>query len=179
MPPLSVFLTEAQAFEESPDSRVTESLARYALQEHTSVGDGGRGALSYVLLEKPLFILAHLRRSPRAFSRFEGLSPLGDPGVALHRGEAHIEQSSGLGFGDIAFEGLNYLLAQIFGIGFHVSMIAHGSRILFFAVGWINQLNQVRNIAAHRNQLKTFSDDDLEFVEWLKASVSPKISGEE
>ena len=33
--------------------------------------------------------------------------------------------------------------------------------------------------AAHRNQLKTFSDEDLEFVEWLRAAVSPKIPGEQ
>lgn len=48
-----------------------------------------------------------------------------------------------------------------------------------YYLGWINQLNQVRNTAAHRNQLKTFSDDDLDFVDWLRASVSPKIPGEE
>lgn len=48
-----------------------------------------------------------------------------------------------------------------------------------YYLGWINQLNQVRNTAAHRNQLKTFSDDDLEFVEWLRSTVSPKIPGDE
>ena len=36
-----------------------------------------------------------------------------------------------------------------------------------YYLGWIDRLNQVRNTAAHRNQLKTFSDSDLEFVEWL------------
>ena len=48
-----------------------------------------------------------------------------------------------------------------------------------YYLGWINQLNQARNTAAHRNQLKTFSDDDLEFVDWLQAEVSPKIPREE
>lgn len=48
-----------------------------------------------------------------------------------------------------------------------------------YYLGWINQLNGARNTAAHRNQLKTFSDEDLEFVDWLRASVSPKIPGGE
>ncbi|HOF66314.1 MAG TPA: hypothetical protein PLX54_00040 [Candidatus Fermentibacter daniensis] len=48
-----------------------------------------------------------------------------------------------------------------------------------YYLDWIVQLNQVRNIAAHKNQLKTFSDDDLDFVEWLRTSVSDKIPGDE
>lgn len=47
-----------------------------------------------------------------------------------------------------------------------------------YFLSWIDRLNQVRNTAAHRNQLKTFSDDDLEFVDWLRTSVSAKIPGE-
>lgn len=48
-----------------------------------------------------------------------------------------------------------------------------------YYLAWIDQLNQVRNTAAHRNQLKTFSDEDLEFVDWLRTEVSPKIPGED
>jgi len=48
-----------------------------------------------------------------------------------------------------------------------------------YYLGWIDQLNQARNMAFHPNQLKTFSDDDLEFVGWLQSTVSPKIPGEE
>ena len=48
-----------------------------------------------------------------------------------------------------------------------------------YYLGWIDQVNQVRNTAAHRNELKTFSDEDLEFVDWLRATVSPKIPGEQ
>lgn len=42
-------------------------------------------------------------------------------------------------------------------------------------LGWIQVFNDVRNIAAHKNQMKIYTDDDLEFVEWLRTEVSPKI----
>ena len=44
-----------------------------------------------------------------------------------------------------------------------------------YYLGWINTFNELRNIAAHKNQLKTYTDDDLEFVEWLRSEVSPKV----
>ena len=48
----------------------------------------------------------------------------------------------------------------------------HGQK---FYLSWIQTFNELRNIAAHKNQLKTYSDEDLEFVEWLRAEVSPKL----
>lgn len=44
-----------------------------------------------------------------------------------------------------------------------------------YYLGWINDYNELRNIAAHKNQLKTYTDDDLEFIEWLRTEVSPKV----
>ena len=44
-----------------------------------------------------------------------------------------------------------------------------------YYLGWIHQFNELRNIAAHKNQLKTYADEDLEFVEWLRTDVSPKV----
>jgi ATP sulfurylase len=44
-----------------------------------------------------------------------------------------------------------------------------------YYLGWIQTFNELRNIAAHKNQLKTYSDDDLEFVEWLRTEVDPKV----
>ena len=44
-----------------------------------------------------------------------------------------------------------------------------------YYLGWIQTFNELRNIAAHKNQLKTYNDEDLEFVEWLRTEVSPKI----
>ena len=44
-----------------------------------------------------------------------------------------------------------------------------------YYMGWVNTFNDLRNIAAHKNQLKTYSDEDLKFVEWLRTEVSPKV----
>ena len=44
-----------------------------------------------------------------------------------------------------------------------------------YYLSWIQSFNELRNIAAHKNQLKTYSDDDLNFVEWLRTEVSPKV----
>ena len=44
-----------------------------------------------------------------------------------------------------------------------------------YYLGWVNTFNDLRNIAAHKNQLKTYTDEDLEFVEWLHTEVSPKV----
>jgi hypothetical protein len=41
----------------------------------------------------------------------------------------------GLGLGGPTFEGSHYLLAEVFGVGFHSYMISPGSRFLINAVG--------------------------------------------
>ncbi len=46
-----------------------------------------------------------------------------------------------------------------------------------YYLGWIHSFNELRNIAAHKNQMKTYTDEDLEFVEWLRTDVSPKLPG--
>ncbi len=48
-----------------------------------------------------------------------------------------------------------------------------------YYLSWIDKLNHVRNTAAHRNRLKTFSEEDLEFIDWLRTDVSPKIPGDD
>lgn len=44
-----------------------------------------------------------------------------------------------------------------------------------YYLGWIQTFNELRNIAAHKNQLKTYTDEDLDFVDWLMSEVSPKV----
>ena len=44
-----------------------------------------------------------------------------------------------------------------------------------YYLAWIHDFNELRNIAAHKNKLKTYTDDDLEFVDWLRTEVSPKV----
>lgn len=44
-----------------------------------------------------------------------------------------------------------------------------------YYLNWIQTFNELRNIAAHQNQFRTYSDEDLEFVEWLRITVDPKL----
>ena len=44
-----------------------------------------------------------------------------------------------------------------------------------YYMDWVQAYNELRNIAAHQNQLKTYTDEDLEFVEWLRVVVGPKV----
>jgi DNA sulfur modification protein DndB len=44
-----------------------------------------------------------------------------------------------------------------------------------YYLSWIQDFNELRNIAAHKNQLKTYTDEDLNFIEWLRTEVSPKF----
>ncbi len=47
-----------------------------------------------------------------------------------------------------------------------------------YYVTWVYDFNELRNIAAHKNQLKTYTDDDLELIDWLRAEVEPKVFAE-
>ena len=44
-----------------------------------------------------------------------------------------------------------------------------------YYLDWMQNFNELRNIAAHKNKLKTYSDEDLEFVEWLRTEVDPNV----
>lgn len=44
-----------------------------------------------------------------------------------------------------------------------------------YYLSWVQDFNELRNIAAHKNQLKTYTDTDLEFIEWLRTEVHPKL----
>lgn len=65
--------------------------------------NGGRGALMYVLFEKLLRALIHLRRSAASPFWFERFSSAGDPRVALDRGETDVEEAGGRGLGHASF----------------------------------------------------------------------------
>jgi len=45
-----------------------------------------------------------------------------------------------------------------------------------YYLNWIQEFNEIRNIAAHKNHLKTYTDEDLEFVEWLREQLDAKLS---
>ena len=110
--PTVLFSAEAHPLQEPPQGRFAESLASEALQEVTSVCDGGRRPCAYVLFEKLLGRLLGFRRSSTSLPGAERLSLAGESGVALDRGEADAKESSGLGRGHAALlDGLDYLLA--------------------------------------------------------------------
>jgi hypothetical protein len=105
------------------------------LQEATSLADGGTWTLLYVLFEKELGFLVNLAGPSRALFRLKGVSLTDPSSVALHRGEAHVEGASRLGFGHTPLYGGDYLLAEVFGVGSHTSMIAYRSGFMLTAVG--------------------------------------------
>src|SRR5215210_7774963 len=96
-----------------------------------SICDGGCRPYPYVLFEEPLCSLVGFRGSSTSLPGGKGLPLVGKPDVALDRGEADVEEAGGLGLGDATLlDSLDYLLAQVFGVGFHHSMIAPGSSVL-------------------------------------------------
>jgi DGQHR domain-containing protein len=47
-----------------------------------------------------------------------------------------------------------------------------------YHTAWIAKFSEIRNIAAHKNALRTYTDDDLEFIDWLRSEVAPRIEQE-
>ena len=47
-----------------------------------------------------------------------------------------------------------------------------------YYLDWMQPFNEVKIIAAHKNQLKNYTDEDLDFIEWLETDVSPKFPNE-
>lgn len=44
-----------------------------------------------------------------------------------------------------------------------------------YYLDWMHHFNALRKIAAHKNQARTYKEEDLEFVEWLRTDVDPKV----
>ena len=119
---------------EPPHRRVAHGLARHVLQVASPLGGGRRGALGEVRLQQPPRGIVALRRPSRGLPRSQ-LDPIAvHPGEALDRGEAHPEEAGGLALRRTSLEGVDYLASEVFGVGFHASMISHGSRFLLTAV---------------------------------------------
>lgn len=43
---------------------------------------------------------------------------------------------------------------------------------------WMYDFNELRNIAAHKNSLRTYTDADLEFLDWLRSDIEPRLKAE-
>jgi len=44
-----------------------------------------------------------------------------------------------------------------------------------YYLGWLAVFNKLRNIAAHKNVVRSYTDEDLEFIDWLNSEVAPKV----
>lgn len=47
-----------------------------------------------------------------------------------------------------------------------------------FYLSWMEQFNELRRIAAHKNQLRTYTDDDLEFLDKLRMELLPRLEAD-
>jgi len=47
-----------------------------------------------------------------------------------------------------------------------------------YYLSWLARYNELRRIATQKNSLRTYSDDELEFLDWLRAELMPKLEGE-
>jgi DNA sulfur modification protein DndB len=44
-----------------------------------------------------------------------------------------------------------------------------------YYTSWILHYNELRKIAAHKNELRSYSEEDLEFLEWLRTEIYSKL----
>jgi hypothetical protein len=45
-----------------------------------------------------------------------------------------------------------------------------------YYLGWLERLNEIRRHAAHKNPYRQYSEDDLEFVIWLKGQLYDRFT---
>ena len=117
-----------------PHRRVTHRRAREMLQIAPPLSCGRRWAIREVCRKQLLLHLADLPGSSQRLLRSQRVSLALHPGEAFDRGEAHPEEAGGFALGCSSLEGVDYLLSEVFRVGFHACMISHGSRFLLTAV---------------------------------------------
>lgn len=44
-----------------------------------------------------------------------------------------------------------------------------------YYLDWMINFNELRKIAAHKNALRTYSDDDIEFIDWLRSELTQRL----
>jgi hypothetical protein len=125
--PASFFSAESRTLESillTVDSltRTLATLSRYSrLSASVAAGRSLRSASSSRLASSPAFGL-----EPGLFYRGQRAPFVGHLGVALNGGEADGEGASGLALTHTSTEGLDYLLAQVFGVGIQELMMPLG-----------------------------------------------------
>lgn len=46
-----------------------------------------------------------------------------------------------------------------------------------YYTSWMADFNELRRIPAHKSALRTYSDQDFEFLDWLRSEIYPKLKG--
>jgi hypothetical protein len=95
----------------------------YGLHVLAALPKGGERALLEVGFEELPNSLVDLGWFARSLARLKRFSPLGLGGVTLEGGDPDSEGASGLGLGNSSFYGIPDLPTEVFGIGFHQSMM--------------------------------------------------------
>lgn len=44
-----------------------------------------------------------------------------------------------------------------------------------YYLDWMAKYNELRRVAAHKNSMRTYTDEDLEFLDWLRSELAPKL----
>src|SRR5215210_5215697 len=121
--PPSFFSAPSQALEHPADGRLAHLHVGDTAQVLTPLGERRRRALLQVGLQQSLGLFACLRLGAGLLLRGERAPLVGHLGIAFDGGEAHGEGAESLALAHTAVEGLDYLLAQVFGVGIHELMV--------------------------------------------------------
>ncbi|WP_158515729.1 DGQHR domain-containing protein [Pararhizobium polonicum] len=44
-----------------------------------------------------------------------------------------------------------------------------------YYLDWISRYNELRRVAAHKNNMRTYTEEDIEFLDWLRSELTPKL----
>jgi DNA sulfur modification protein DndB len=44
-----------------------------------------------------------------------------------------------------------------------------------YYLDWIEKLNELRRVAAHKTSLRNYQSADYDFIDWLKESLQPRL----
>ena len=121
--PRDLFSCSTPALEHPRERRVTHPHPRGPRQELAPLGQGGRRAFLDVRLQEPPRPFVHLRLRAGAPLGGQGAARPGGRHVALDGRDADAEGAGDLGLGRAALDGLDDLLAQVFGVGVHGRMV--------------------------------------------------------
>ena len=66
---------------------------------------------------------------------------------------------------------------EFFAPFFNIPLEGVNPKAKTYHLDWIDQLNERRRTAAHGSAIRGFTEDDINFVKWLKGNYTPALSG--